>query len=104
MRTKVFAISMFAVFVAQQSSADHFNQRNIIEECAKDSTFDSRCYTYIAAYKDLLGYFVFSDDSKRARLLCLLDVPTELMTKNIPTAIPTSDPRVADLLVKRFCD
>ena len=49
---------IFYIFIGITSAfADHFNQRNIIEECAQDTSFDSRCYTYIAAYRDFVSFF-----------------------------------------------
>ncbi len=88
--------------------ADHFGQRNIIELCKQDASFDSTCYTYLAAYRDLMGFFVFATDEERARLLrCLTnpDLTTELIARRLTVAEESKRPgQVADLLISEFCN
>lgn len=99
------SISVWLLVGASPSFADQFNQKNIVDLCAEDASFESRCFTYIAAYKDLLGYLVWSTDEERARLLCLLNVSTDRIVRRLPVATETDRPgQVADLLVREFCN
>ena len=107
MLNKLFLISVVSV-VSSPVYADHFNQRSIIELCNEDSSFGSNCYTYVAAYRDLMGFLVFSTDEERARLLgCLtnMDLTTESITRRLAQSEETNRPgQVADLLLKEFCN
>ena len=101
-RTCLLSISISCAFGS--ASADHFNQRNIIELCQSDTSFSSTCYTYLAAYRDLLGFLSFATDEDRARVLCLGQVPTDVMAQRLATASETDRPgQVADLLINEFC-
>jgi hypothetical protein len=86
-------------------SAEHFNQDNIIEECAKDSSFNSRCYTYIAAYKDFLAFYTRTSDENRKRILCLRKLTTKRIVERLAVAEPTAkDYRVPVLIIDEFCN
>lgn len=100
---------LLAVFITSFSSAalsDHFNTRNLLGVCKEDASFNGNCFTYIAAYKDLLGFFVLSSPEERVAALCLLDVPT----KEISVALqsfqlrPNDHSRIADFLIAEFCN
>lgn len=85
--------------------ADHWNTRNLLNACDDDSAFASPCYTYLGAYKDLLGYMIFSSDEERAALSCLLDVPTADIAQALSDmSLRSTDPqRIGDFLIKEFC-
>ena len=88
--------------------ADNFNQKNIIELCKRDASFDSTCYTYLAAYRDLLGFFAFSTNEERERLFRCLANP-ELTTERIAQRLTLAEEtkrsgQVADLLLNEFCN
>jgi len=91
--------------VATTSFADHWNTRNLLNACDDDNAFASPCYTYIGAYKDLLGYMIFSSDEERVALTCLLDVPTADITQALSDmSLRSTDPqRIGDFLIKEFC-
>ena len=100
---------LFSVAFTSTSSAalsDHFNTRNLLDVCKEDASFNGNCFTYIAAYKDLLGFFVLSSPEERIAALCLLDVPT----KEISVALqsfqlrPNDHSRIADFLIAEFCE
>lgn len=98
-------ISLFLIGFAIPSSADHWNTRNLLNTCRDDNAFTSPCYTYLGAYKDILGYMVFSSDDERAALLCLLDVPTVDIAQALSNmSLRSTDPqRIGDFLIKEFC-
>lgn len=101
-RTCVLAVA--TSLACSSASADHFNQRNIIDLCRSDTSFDSTCFTYLAAYRDLIGFLIFSSDEDRARLLCLIQVPTVDIAQRVATASETDrSGQVADLLIDEFC-
>lgn len=87
--------------------ADHFNQRNIITLCNEDTSFDSTCYTYLAAYRDLIGFLMFSTEEERAKLLCLVNpsITTERIARQIAVADETEQSgQIADLLIEEICN
>jgi len=98
----VFLLLAFTV----KGNADHFNPSNLIDSCKQDTSFDSVCYTYLAAYRDALGGVLFADsDEERMKLFCLLDVPTKDMAEHLKKSeYPYKYQPVPDYLVKRFCD
>lgn len=102
---RVWMLATATLCFGGSASADHFNQRNIIELCQSDTSFNSLCYTYLAAYRDLIGFLVFSTDEERARLLCLSSVPTEDIVQKMATASETDvrSGQVAYLLIDEFC-
>ena len=88
-------------------SADHFNKRNLIDLCKEDTSFYSTCYTYLAAYRDLIGFLIFSSEEERTRLLCLSspNLTTERIARRLTVAEETERPgQVADLLIEEFCN
>lgn len=103
MRISLFILWMLTA--ATNASADHFNQGNIIAECSKDSSFDSRCYTYLAAYKDFLAFFIRATDAERVRSLCMLELETERVARRLAQAEPLpSGYMVSDLILDEFCN
>ena len=103
---KIFSTATFLVGVAGAASGDHFNQRNLIELCAENATFNSECYTYIAAYKDLVGYMRFLAEDEMIQLMaCLTNLNTADVVRRIPyTTVTSRSGQVGDMLLKRFCD
>lgn len=91
--------------VATHSFADHWNTRNLLDACDDDNAFASPCYTYLGAYKDILGYMIFSSSEDRAALFCLRDVPTADMALALSDmSLRSTDPkRIGDFLIKEFC-
>ena len=86
-------------------SAEHFNQDNIIDECAKDTSFNSICYTYIAAYSDFLAFYTMTSDENRKRILCLRKLKTRRIIERLAVAEPTAkDYRVPKLIIDEFCN
>ena len=63
---RIAVITFWMLFAATNVSAEYFNQRNIIEECSKDSSFGSTCHTYLAAYRDFMTFMVFAPDGEAA--------------------------------------
>jgi hypothetical protein len=101
---RVFVLAVATSFVCSSASADHFNQRNIIDLCRSDTSLDSTCFTYLAAYRDLIGFLIFSSDEDRERVLCLSQVPTADIAQGVATASETDrSGQVADLLIAEFC-
>jgi hypothetical protein len=87
--------------------ADHFSQRNLIDLCKEDTSFDSTCYTYLAAYRDLVGFLVHSTEEERIRLLCLSNpnLTTDRIARRLTVADETRRPgQVAYLLMEEFCN
>lgn len=101
--SKFVAALMF--LCASQSYADHFNTNNLLNECSRDTSFESSCYTYVAAYSDLLGFFIFSAAEERNKIFCLSRVPTPEIVKALgKMTIRSTDPhRIGDFLIKEFC-
>lgn len=99
------AIVVILSAFATHSYADHWNTRNLLNTCRDDNVFASPCYTYLGAYKDILGYMILSSDEERAALLCLLDVPTADMARALSDmSLRSTDPqRIGDFLIKEFC-
>jgi len=99
------AILIVLSCVATHSFADHWNTRNLLDACDDDNGFASPCYTYLGAYKDILGYMIFSSNEDRATLLCLWDVPTADMALALSDmSLRSTDPqRIGDFLIKEFC-
>ena len=97
----ILTICCFATY----GFADHWNTRNLLNACDDDNAFASSCYTYLGAYKDLLGYMIFSSDEERAALLCILDVPTADIAQTLSEmTLRSTDPqRIGDFLIKEFC-
>lgn len=85
--------------------ADHFNTRNLLAECQKDTSFSSSCTTYVAAYKDLIGFLIFSTDEQRGKILCLSQIPTNDIVNALGhMTLRSTDPhRIGDFLIKEFC-
>ena len=92
------------VLFANQASADHFNMRNIAQLCAADKEFSSTCYTYIAAYKDFLAFFVRATEEERARSLCLLDLETHQIADRLASEQPGGSPQIARWIIDEFCN
>ena len=100
---------LFAVVITSFSSAavsDHFNTRNLLDICKEDASFNGNCFTYIAAYKDLLGFFGSSSPEERIALFCLLDVPTNEISAALQSfqLRPNDHSRIADFLIAEFCN
>lgn len=85
--------------------ADRFNTRNLLAECQKDTFFSSSCTTYVAAYKDLIGFLIFSTDEQRGEILCLSQIPTNDIVNVLGNmTLRINDPhRIGDFLIKEFC-
>lgn len=99
-------IVCWAMNASVSAQAGHYNPHNLIDECKQDDSFESKCFTYLAAYRDLLWAFVVAeDDAKRAKLLCLLDVPTKDIARHLKSLPnPYSHQDLPDFLVNRFCN
>ena len=103
---KAVLFTVVITFFSSAAVSDHFNTRNLLDVCKEDASFNGNCFTYIAAYKDLLGFFVLSSPEERSAALCLLDVPT----KEISVALqsfqlrPNDHSRIADFLIAEFCN
>ena len=96
---------LISIFLfANQASADHFNKRNIAQLCAADKEFSSTCYTYIAAYKDFLAFFVRATEEERARSLCLLDLETHQIADRLASEQPGGSPQIARWIIDEFCN
>ena len=103
MKKRLLAILSVVLF-ANQVSADHFNKRNIAKLCAADNEFSSTCYTYIAAYKDFLAFFVTATEEERARSLCLLDLETHQIADRLASEQSGGSPQIARLIMDEFCN
>jgi hypothetical protein len=104
-RMKKLIIAALLVLSWTSVSADHFNSDNIIEECAEDTSFNSKCYTYIAAYGDILIHYLRASEDDKTRLLCLLSLDTRKIVKRLSTIDePVSDQRVPMLIIDEFCN
>jgi len=102
---KKLIISILLILVWTPLYAEHFNQDNIIDECAKDTSFNSTCYTYIAAYKDFLAFYTRTSDENRERILCLRKLTTKRIVERLAVAEPTAkDYRVPKLIIDEFCN
>ena len=74
-------------------------------ECAADSSFDSKCYTYIAAYQDFMAFFVRATEEDRMRAFCLLSLEADRVAKRLATAEPTKTGyQVTQLIMDEFCN
>ncbi len=104
-KMRIGLITLWMLFATTNASADYFNQRNIIEECAKDSSIGSTCYIYLAAYADFLAWFGHATDAQRARSVCILSLETERIAKRLAQAKPLSSGyQVTELIVDEFCN
>ena len=102
---KKLIITVLLVLIWTPVSADHFNSNNIIEECAEDSSFNSKCYTYIAAYGDILVHYLRASEEDKIKLLCLLSLDTRKIVKRLSTIDePVSDQRGPMLIIDEFCN
>ena len=101
-----FSLIISCIFFGITSaSADHFNQRNIIEECAQDTSFNSICYTYIAAQKDFLAFWVRATEEDRMRSLCLYRLTTKRLVERLAQSEPLTDSyQVPYLIFDEFCN
>lgn len=101
--SKFLIVPIFLVFTPV--NADHFNTRNLLNSCKQDASFDSACFTYIAAYKDLLGFIVTGSPEKKKKMFCLSNVPTtEIVNVLREMRHRSSDPaQIADFLISEFC-
>ena len=74
--------------VATHSFADHWNTRNLLDACDDDNAFASPCYTYLGAFKDILGYmyichgFYRAEDVKTAKTVTVFATPKRSESKN----------------------
>lgn len=100
---KLLAV-LFILIFATQAGADHFNTRNIKQLCAEDNAFESRCYTYIAAYKDFLGFLVTATEDDRARLSCLFDLETQRIAERLANQQPGGSWQIARWIIDEFCN
>ena len=104
-RMRIAVITFWMLFAATNVSAEYFNQRNIIEECSKDSSFGSTCHTYLAAYRDFMTFMVFAPDAEAAKSVCIFDLDTERVAKRLAQAKPLPNGyRVPALIVDEFCN
>jgi len=102
---RIGLITLWMLFAATNASAEYFNQRNIIRECARDNSFGSTCYTYLAAYRDFMTYMVFATESERAKSVCIASLETERVAKRLAQAKALSSSYgVTDLIVDEFCN
>ena len=102
---KKLIISILLILIWTPVSAEHFNQDNIIDECGEDTSFNSTCYTYIAAYKDFLAFYTRTSDENRERILCLRKLTTKRIVERLAVAKPTAkDYRVPKLIIDEFCN
>ena len=101
----IMIITSALMLLASHASAEYFNQRNIIRECAKDTSFGSTCYTYLAAYSDFLAFFARATDAQRAKSVCILSLETERVAKRLAQAKPLpSGYQVPYLIFDEFCN
>ena len=93
------------LLVFTSANADHFNTRNLLSSCNQDTSFDSVCFTYIAAYKDLLGFIVTGSPEKKKKMFCLSNVPTTEIVNVLREMQHRSSDRaqIADFLISEFC-
>ena len=101
---KRLIVILSVILFANQASADHFNKRNIAKLCAADNEFTSRCYTYIAAYKDFLAFFVHATEEDRANSLCLLNLETQRIADRLASEQPGGSPQIARWIIDEFCN
>ena len=86
----------------------HYNAGNILRECKNDTSFNSNCRTYIAAYSDLLA-FIFSvqmTDEERYDLASCFSIMTNAEIAEAVRNIgkPANDTiYVHELLLKQVC-
>ena len=66
-KMRIAVITFWMLFAATSASAEYFNQHNIIKECARDNSFGSECYTYLAAYRDFMAFMVRATDADARR-------------------------------------
>ena len=65
---------------------------------------DSTCYTYLAAYRDLIDYIIIhGSEENLVRLLCLSRMPTDKIAKRL-TIADAKNGTVAELLMDEFCN
>ena len=104
-RMRIGLIILWMLTAATNASAESFNQHNIIAECSKDRSFYSPCYTYLAAYRDFLSFFVWATEAERIRALCILNLETERVANRLAQAEPLpSGYKVAELIMDEFCN
>lgn len=75
---RIWIIVLWMAFASTSASAEYFNQRNIVDKCARDSSFGSECYTYLAAYRDLMAFMIRATDTERVKATCIFSLDTEL--------------------------
>lgn len=87
------------------SYADHFNTGNLLDECRKDTSFSGACSTYVGAYKDLIGFLIFSTEERRDEIFCLRSVGRKVIVDALSEmTLRSTDPhRISDFLIKEFC-
>ena len=101
----LFISFLVMLIVPLTSNADHFNQNNIIAECSTDRSFSSSCYTYVAAYKDFLSWFIRASEEEQVRSLCILRVNTDRITERLASSSKTEGSyQVTDLILAELCN
>ena len=104
-KMRVVLVGFWMLFATTNASAEYFNQRNIIEKCARDNSPGSTCYTYLAAYRDFLAFLARSTETERAKSLCIYDLETQRVAKRLAQAKPLPNGyQVPALIVDEFCN
>ena len=104
-KMRIGLITLWMLFAATNASAEYFNQRNIIEKCARDNSFGSTCYTYLAAYRDFLAFMARATETERAKSLCIYGLETQRVAKRLAQAKPLPNSyQVPALIVDEFCN
>lgn len=102
---RIVITTLWMLFAATSASAEYFNQHNIIKECARDNSFGSECYTYLAAYRDFMAFMVRATDAERAKALCIYSLETERVATRLAQATPLSTGyQVPKLIIDEFCN
>jgi len=102
---RIGLLTFWMLFPSTNVSAEYFNQRNIIEECARDNSFESTCYTYLAAYRDFLAFMARATETERAKSLCIYGLETQRVAKRLAQAKPLPNGyQVPALIVDEFCN
>ena len=102
---RIWITVLWLLFAATSASAEYFNQRNIIDSCASDSSFGSKCYTYLAAYRDFMAFMVRATDAEREKAMCVFSLETERVATRLAQATPLSTGyQVPKLIIDEFCN
>ena len=102
---RIGIVTLWILLAATSASAEYYNQRNIVDKCAKDSSFGSECYTYLAAYRDFIAFMARATDAERAKVSCIFGLDTKRVAKRLAQAKPLSQSyQVPKLIIDEFCN